>query len=99
MVYKDNANVLNIKKSHLDAEYQKVSLNILPDDVLNKSVPNLNIGPLKLAANKYKDLNALYTGRTPVVRNKTFQQVFEDLPHEKLLFVFLKIKLFLFFLS
>ena len=48
MVNKDNVNVLNIKKSHLDAEYQKISLNTLPDDILNKSVPNLKIGSVKL---------------------------------------------------
>ena len=58
MVKEDNVNVLNIKKSQLDAKYQNVLLKTSPDDVLNKSVPNLNIGPLKLAANKYKYLNA-----------------------------------------
>ena len=82
MVNKDNVNVLNIKRSHVDAEYQKVSLKRLPHDVLQKSVPKLNTGHLKLAANKYKDLNDLCTGRTPVIRNKTFQLFFKDLPHE-----------------
>ena len=47
IVNKDNVNV-----------YQKVSLKKLRDDSLKKSVHILNIGSLKLAANKSKDLNA-----------------------------------------
>ncbi|CAG9768161.1 unnamed protein product [Ceutorhynchus assimilis] len=82
MVNKDDVTVIDIKKSHHDAEYQQLPLQRLPPDVLQKPIPKLNSGQIKLPANKYKDLTDLCTDRIQVVRDKTFKQFFMDLPHD-----------------
>lgn len=81
MVNKSDLTHLFIKNSHLADKYHKLSLKRHTLGVLTQPVPMLNNGPIKLQADKYKDLVALCTGNTPVVRDSTFQQFFRDLPH------------------
>lgn len=81
MVLKKEPNKIFFKTSHLDDEYRTITLPRSACDPKVKPQPLNKVCP-KLSAEKYKDLMALCSGPTPVIRNQEHASFYKNLPHQ-----------------
>lgn len=80
-VTKTDIQKIFFKTSHLDENYRSVTLKRQNATLLMKPLSKLNkeLRPISMA--KYKDLNALCIGNTPVVRLPEHTNFYKSLPH------------------
>lgn len=76
-------NKLFFKKSHLDKEYDSITLKRLEIGISNMQLNALNNEPPKIPKRKYEDLISLCIGQTPVVRLPECKQFYRSLPHDQ----------------
>lgn len=71
------------KTSHLQNEFDSISLKRLSNNIRNLQLRPLNTEPPKISKCKFQDLSSLCRGDTPVVRLPEFQNFFLTLSHEE----------------
>lgn len=82
-VTKAHPSTIFLKTSHLDAEYNSISLKRKQANVRQFKLQALNSEPNKISKEKYGDLMSLCTGATPVVRNAEHKAFYPSLPHSE----------------
>ncbi|GFS11536.1 hypothetical protein ElyMa_003088900 [Elysia marginata] len=68
------------KMSHIYIEYKIMSLNRLQKIVNDVTLKSLNTGHTNISREKYTDLQALFSGTTPVVRMHEHKVYYISLP-------------------
>ncbi|XP_072398864.1 uncharacterized protein [Diabrotica undecimpunctata] len=80
-VTKNDLQKIFFKTSHLEENYRSVTLKRQNTPFLTKPLNKLNTEPRPISMAKYKDLNTLCTGNTPVIRLPEHINFYKSLPH------------------
>lgn len=80
-VVKKQPTTVFFKTSHLETQYQRLTLKRLTTNVKEVHPQQLNSEPIKISYLKYRDLKSLCDGDNPVIRLREYQEFYKNLPH------------------